>query len=53
MTTPIPGLTDRAYLALRQNYGTDNAVFHAAATIKRGNTLRQLCLRHGIDPDQE
>lgn len=49
----IAGLTDRAYLSLREGYGSDRAVFHAASVYKRGSILRLLCLRHGIDPDQE
>lgn len=53
MTKTIAGLSDRAYLELRQGYGSDRAVFHAASAYKRGNILRLLCLRHGIDPDQE
>ena len=53
MTKSIAGLTDRAYLALREGYGSDRAVFHAVSVYKRGSILRLLCLRHGIDPDQE
>lgn len=53
MIKSIDGLTDRAYLALRDGYGSDKAVFHAVSAYERGNGLRLLCLRHGIDPDQE
>lgn len=53
MIQSIAGLTDRAYLALRDGYGSDRAVFHAASVYQQGggNILRALCIRHGIDPD--
>ena len=53
MKPTISGLTDRAYTALREGYGTDRAVFHAVSAYKRCDGIRLLCLRHGIDPDQE
>lgn len=57
MIASIDGLTDRAYMALRDGYGSDKAVFHAASAymprVDGGYILRSLCLRHGIDPDQE
>lgn len=51
--TTIPGLTNRAYAALREGYGSDRAVFHAVSAYKRRDGLRLLCLRHGINPDLE
>lgn len=55
MKPAIPGLTNRAYLALLQGYGSDRAVFHAASVYQQGggNILRALCIRHKIDPDKE
>ena len=57
MIASIDGLTDRAYMALRKGYGSDKAVFYAASVfmprVDGGYILRSLCLRHGIDPDQE
>lgn len=53
MSKSIPGLTDRAYLALRDGYGSDRAVWHAVSAYKCSNGLRKLALAHGIDPDRE
>ena len=54
MTIPaVHGISDSAYEALREIYGTDRAVFAAAYTHSSmtRHGLRTLANKHRIDPD--
>ncbi len=53
MTATVHGISDFAYEALREIYGTDRAVFAAAYTHSSVTLhgLRTLANKHRINPD--